>query len=368
MIFLPGFSTSATVTKLSGRGVGMDVVRSNIEALGGRVTVDTVAGRSTRFTIVVPLTLAIVNCLQVQANNQTFALPQNHLIEIMRVPEGGRGSLESLPGLLMIQHRRGLIPIVDLRAELLPGEEPPALGPRARIAILRANDQDYGLLLDAVLDYQEVVVKPLHPMIAPLPIFSGSTLLADGSVALILDVNALLRSLRLVPRASSAAKSDEVGRRGTPMLIFRVGEDCRMGVPLATVGRLEELKESDVQRLQDQEVFDHRGQLVPLIRLSRVLGLSDAAERASAFDPSTGEALIQVMLCRESERSLGLIVDDVIDVTEEEFELQKHEDKRGIYGSAILGGRAVDIIDLKSVTQLAQTLLLDAPGAGGLRL
>lgn len=388
LVFLPGLTTSSEVTRVSGRGVGMDVVKSNIENLGGKVQIATQLGEWTRLTVSIPLTLAIISALIVDIQDQDFAIPQIDLVELVRFSEDSDLSLETVDETVFFRLRSQMLPLIDLRQELHPGKDFPERTTRMRIAVLRHHDQEFGVVVDGVSDYQEIVIKPLSSLLAPLDLFSGSTILDDGSVALIFDVQGLAKRAGLKPKLTSPAATpttDLSQHDFVSMLIFRIGQSWLLAVPVASIGRLEEFEHSSIQAIDQQSVVNYNGQVVPLLHMSQIFTESDpqatlktqdsnpqTASKASLLGPDSespgGEKTVQVIMCVTEEKFLGLVVDEIVDLVESRLELQTRTEKHGIYASAILNHQIVDIVDLNEVVKLAKVQLLTKPGEGQLRL
>jgi two-component system chemotaxis sensor kinase CheA len=204
-IFAPGFSTAASVTNVSGRGIGMDVVRENIEAIGGAVALTTTVGVGTSFTLKIPLTLAIAPALIVRSSGHRFALPQHAVVEAVSVWGESSSRLETVQGALMLHIRDGVVPVIDLRTLLKLEGEPEAPEQDQLAVLMRFGTNSFGIVVDTVSDVQEIVVKPLGRSLSHLTAFSGNTILGDGSVVLILNPNGLAAAIGLAP--------DRVSRR-----------------------------------------------------------------------------------------------------------------------------------------------------------
>jgi two-component system, chemotaxis family, sensor kinase CheA len=358
LIFMPGFSTADEVTQISGRGVGMDVVKASIEALGGTIQVQTMLGSWTAFTISVPLTLAILPALIISSRGQRFAIPQANVVELMKIGSSQNIKTEVIDGSTVFRLRDQLLPLIDLGMVLQGKAILNAENPNASLIVLKANEQTFGLIIDKVHDSQEIVVKALDALLKSIQVYAAATILDDGKVALILDVPGLaniagIRS-RLqntnVTKAESSLTGDIV-----PMLIFGVGAHWRMAVPLEVVWRLEEIPRNSIERLNKQLIIQHHGQLIPITFLNEFFGLE--ADKSADMD----QEILQLILCCWRNRYVGLIVDRVIDIAEEEFQEQRHERKKGVYASAVLNGEATDLLDVREIIQITNTMLLDNP-------
>lgn len=238
LIFSPGFSTAAEITNISGRGVGMDVVRSNIERVGGSVDVQTRMGEGTTFKIKIPLTLAIVPALMIECGPERYAIPQVNLMELVRLEgEQIQEKLEDIQGALVYRLRGKLLPIVDLRG-VLEFSARPAETEEIHIVILQDDDREFGLLVDAVDDTEEIVVKPLGQHIKKVECFASATIMGDGRVALILDVLNIAQRAQPATRTATMQRLDEEATEAATLVeddalvLFRYGRDARAALPL----------------------------------------------------------------------------------------------------------------------------------------
>jgi two-component system chemotaxis sensor kinase CheA len=350
VIFLPGFSTADAVSNISGRGVGMDVVRTNIEAIGGSVDVHSVLGRGTTFKIKIPLTLAIIPALVVTARGDRYAIPQVSLLELVRLD--GREAVAS------IEHVHG-VPVYRLRGRLLPivfldevfGDQA-TTHDEVNIVVLQAEDQQFGLVVDSIEDTAEIVVKPLGRLLKQVDAFAGATIMGDGRVALILDVLGIGRlagvtgegDRRVDQGADEGARAEEGDRR--TVLLFGLGER-RLALMLEMVARLEEF---DVTRIEDAgtgRVVQYRDEILPLVYLADELDLPGAAR------PEESATSVQVVVYTEGDRSVGLVVEEIFDIVEQSLEVTSHAQQHGLLGSAVIQGRVTDVVDVRAVLRRA---------------
>jgi two-component system, chemotaxis family, sensor kinase CheA len=358
LIFMPGFTTTEAVTMVSGRGVGMDVVKANIESLGGKIQVQTMLGSWTSFTIMVPLTLAILPALIVSSQGQRFAIPQNNVQELLHIGDKHNLKIEEIHDSTVFRHRGGLLPLLDLGVELQGQAILTNETEKASLVILKSNEQSFGLIIDAVHDSQEIVVKALDFLLKNIPIYSAATILDDGLVALILDVSGLAQIVGLRdPQGEPPPINEDVAvhEEIQPMLIFGVGPSWRMAMPLEVVWRLEEVPLSKVEKLNQQLFIQHSDQLIPVIFLNEFFDLE--ADSSEDIDKD----IVQLIICSWRGRHVGLIVDRVLDIAEESFQEQRHERKKGVYASAVIDGHATDLLDLREIIQRAHIMLLDNP-------
>ncbi|HEY2783779.1 MAG TPA: chemotaxis protein CheA, partial [Fimbriiglobus sp.] len=270
LVFLPGFSTADKVTQFSGRGVGMDVVRTNIEKIGGSVDLDSRPGAGTTLRMKIPLTLAIIPALTVTSGGERFCIPQVSLLELVRVEAGGTKRIESFHGAPVYRLRENLLPLVFLDEHLelaVPGRKRGDV----HIVVLQADDRPFGLAVDAIHDTEEIVVKPLQKQLKGVTAFAGATIMGDGRVALILDVVGLAHGANILAETSgrTAAKSNsDAGRStavGAPLLIFVTTGGERMAVPLTLVSRLEEFPRAALERSGGRKVVQYRDEILPLV-------------------------------------------------------------------------------------------------------
>ncbi|HUB16590.1 MAG TPA: chemotaxis protein CheW [Acetobacteraceae bacterium] len=341
-IFRAGFSTASVVTAVSGRGVGMDVVKTNIEKIGGTIDLKSVAGRGTTFTIKIPLTLAIVSALIVQAADERFAIPQISVVELVRAHRAGSNTasgtesvIERINDTPVLRLRDHLLPLVSL-TELLALEQADGESGDATIVVVQVGTNMLGIIVDRVFDTEEIVVKPVAPILRHVTMFSGNTILGDGSVIMILDPNGIARATGIGAGGESrtaATETKETFRSGerTAMLLFRAGSSQKMAVPLGLVARLEDFPRDKIEFSSGSPVTQYRGKLMPLIALA---GAVDEAKTHQA-----------VLVFSDRDRSMGLMVDEIIDVVEDRLDIQLSGARPGLLGTAVIGGQATDVID-----------------------
>ncbi len=351
LIFLPGFSTAEKVSNISGRGVGMDVVRTNIEKIGGTVDVQSVAGQGTTLKIKIPLTLAIIPALTVAAEGDRYAIPQVNLLELVRVEPGEGTGIEFIHGAPVYRLRGNLLPLCYLRRELGLPERAAAEGEAVNIVVLHADGRQFGLVVDGIHDTEEIVVKPLGQLLKGLSVFAGATIMGDGRVALILDVLSLAQRAKVVgemrdqkrelrDRAASLAAAGST----TSLLVFGVGRDMRLAMPLAAVQRLEELPRDHVERAGSHDVVQYRGEILPLIHLARVLG-------AEAIDDPAKP--LQVVVYADRGRQVGLVVDGIHDIVEDALASRAPVGHPDLAGTAVIHDRVTDLLDVQTVVRNA---------------
>jgi two-component system chemotaxis sensor kinase CheA len=352
LVFLPGFSTAEKITNVSGRGVGMDVVKTNIEKIGGSVDLQSAPGQGTALKIKIPLTLAIVPALIVRVGTERFAIPQVSLLELVRhESSGGRSACEYVYGAPVFRLRGQLLPLVFLDEQLRsrPAGAPPRVD--LNIVVLQADQRSFGLVVDDVLDTEEIVVKPLGKHLKSLPMFAGATIMGDGKIALILDVFGLAQHARVLvdnsdrPRAATAAADAAAAGPRRQLLLFSLPGRERLALPLEQASRLEEIPADRIEHSGARELVQYRGRIMPLVRLDRHL---------SGEPPVPGSAEpLQVIVCQHGDRTVGLVVGRIRDIFEEAYELQPGSAAPGLLGSAIVQGRITDFVDAPAILRAA---------------
>ncbi len=281
LIFFPGFSTAERVTSVSGRGVGLDVVKTNIERVGGSVDVISVLGVGSTFRMTVPLTLAIIKVLTVTCRGVRYAIPQGNLTELVR-PDGPVASgLELIADTPVYRLRGDLLPLVFLDQQL--GLPPLLVDERERgavVVVLEVDGARLGLIIDDVLDVEEIVVKPLGAHLRTIRMYAGATILGDGGVVLILDIVAVAERARVVrsgrtrPRGTTELATPVVADDSEALLIATIGKAWRVGIPVARVTRLERFAEAVIERASGRHVVQYRGEVLPLLWLAQLLDTS----------------------------------------------------------------------------------------------
>jgi len=341
-IFAPGFSTAAAVTNLSGRGVGMDVVRTNIEQIGGQIDLISVPGQGTTFTNKIPLTLAIVSALIVGAGGQKFAVPQTAVMELVRTGVNAEHRIEKIDQSMVLRLRNKLLPLLQLgptlQLEAAKTEDP------SFVMVIQVGERRYGLVVNDVLDTEEIVVKPLATILRDVNVFSGATILGDGSVVLILDPNAMSERAGTLEEKQSedvddtATAADAQGER-CAMLLFRAGPGAPKAVELEHITRLEHVESSQIEIMEGRAALQYRGKLMPVLTvnsdLSGLLRTSTEGEHIQPLLVFTGEGY-----------AMALAVDEIIDVVEDRLLIELSPDRPGLRGTAIVAGKACEILDV----------------------
>ena len=359
LVFLPGFSTAETVTNVSGRGVGMDVVKTNIERIGGTLDVTTEAGVGSTFRIKIPLTLAIIPALMVGCGGERFAIPQVSLLELVRIDGDRLGTeIEWIHGAPVHRLRGRLLPVVDLAGELALGGTPLAARTAVNMVVLQADGRRFGLVVDQITDTQEIVVKPLGTQVSELGVFAGATILGDGRVALILDVLGLAQKAHVVSEGREALAdgadehgADEAADRDT-VLVVDVGDGHRAAVALSTVARLEQLARSSVEVSSRGAVVQYRGELLPLVPLGAAAGLGGPRDITWAE-----EGLLDVVVCSGPAGQVGLVVERIVDIVEESISAARTDlDPSAATFVAVVGGQVTDVVDVDALVNGGRTV------------
>ncbi len=369
-IFLPGLSTAQAVTNISGRGVGMDVVRTNIEKIGGTVEVRSTPGQGTLFTIKIPLTLAIVSALIIRSVDQKFAIPQVSIIELVRASNNSDHTIEYINDHPVLRLRNKLLPLVSLdkllgirpahmesSLETILENTPNTVSPITQpsqdddsshnrlqfnrnefIIVAQVGSGQFGVIVDEVYDTEEIVVKPVSPLLRQMNLFAGNTILGDGNVVMILDPKAIaskVGDLSLQENLDSENRKNrmESDSRRMRYLIFTAGDVTPKAVPLAVVVRLEEINKDMLETSNGRTVIQYRDTLMPLISLSGYIDIpADDSKHVLVF--SNGHEY------------LGLVVDEIVDIIEEELSLKMKTTDGQSYGGTVIGGKTTDLIDV----------------------
>jgi two-component system chemotaxis sensor kinase CheA len=349
LIFLPGFSTRDQVTNLSGRGVGMDVVKNNIENIGGSIEITSTPNQGTHVKLKIPLTLAILPTLFVQSGGEIFLIPQNRILELVRfTPNAPNNGIEDFYGTPTYRLRDRLIPLLFLNEQLnLPQ---PAPNPKQKlfVAVLNFNGTIFGLVVEAVLNIQDVVIKPLGELLRDLSKFAGATIMGNGDVALILDVDGIARQSGLVERLDlNPIRQDEkyvpVVEEMVSILLFEIPGLHRIALPLDAIDHIVKLDVAQIQKNGNREVVYFNDQLMNLVRLNNYVS-------GGAKGGDQGAARVPVLICRYRNGLYGLVVKQVTDIIEAPAKL--HElatPQKGLSGSIVYKDQVINVLDLEEV-------------------
>jgi two-component system chemotaxis sensor kinase CheA len=337
-IFAPGFSTAAIVTSVSGRGVGMDVVRTNIDQIGGTIDVKSVVGQGSSVTVKIPLTLAIVSALIVEAAGDRFAIPQLSVVELVRARANSEHRIERIKDTAVLRLRNKLLPLMHLK-KLLKIDDGSSSDPEnGFIVVTQVGSQTFGIVVDGVFHTEEIVVKPMSTKLRHIDMFSGNTILGDGAVIMIIDPNGIAKALGTSVAASHEIADENAAMRAsaaeqlTSLLVFRAGTNQPKAVPLGLVTRLEEIATDKIELSNGRYMVQYRDRLMPLVQMT---GVSVATSGAQP-----------ILVFADDGRSMGLVVDEIIDIVEERLDIEVAGGEAGILGSAVIKGQATEVIDV----------------------
>lgn len=353
IIFHPGFSTADQISQVSGRGVGMDVVKSNIQAIGGSVELDSVSGEGTTLQLKIPLTLAIIPALIVEAGQKRFALPQANLEEMVLLEGEDIKLVENIRGTEIYRLRGKILPLIRLNRIL--GEESSEEDDMLNIIVLSLGKKTFGLVVEKLHDMEEIVVKSLDDHLKKAKIFSGATIMGDGVVALILDVIKLAEEVGLSTEGdgekqrvgTSISLDHSQGHQKGQVLLFSLNEDIQYGVPLADVHRLETLKSKRVETMGGKYFLQYRGKILPIVSTWDILGIPC----------ETLPEEVVIIVFTESGEEMGLMAHWIDDVVSLNGEFDKDLAKEAYFlGSCVLQDKIITLFDLN---RIAQIILLD---------
>lgn len=379
-IFAAGFSTAATVTNVSGRGVGMDVVKSNIEKIGGSVEVTSTPGEGSLFTVKIPLTLAIVSALIIRSGDQRFAIPQVSITELVQASEESEHTVEYVNSHPVLRLRNQLLPLVTLSDVLgiSPEKQPQPVIDHKEIEVVNDQEEEnqaqelsrnkeekkgvdfgsplenigddqfiivaqvgsgqFGIIVDEVYDTEEIVVKPVSPLLRSAKLFAGNTILGDGSVVMILDPKSISDKVGEMHAGANELlqnekKIDSPDERRMRFLLFKAGSDAPKAVPLALIVRLEEINADDIETSNGSHVLQYRDRLMPLTSVQGFLEFEPGAQKS-------------VLVFQQGHEYVGLVVDEIIDVIEDKLDIKMNTSTGGSYGSMVIAEHTTDLLDI----------------------
>jgi two-component system chemotaxis sensor kinase CheA len=365
LIFLPGFSTADRVTQFSGRGVGMDVVRTNIEKIGGTVDIESTEGQGTKIRTKIPLTLAIIPALIIVSGGERYAIPQVSLLELVRLdPEQAEKGIERIHGAPVYRLRGALLPLVFLDEQLKldvtrnPGQD-------LNIVVLQADDRPFGLVVDTIRDTEEIVVKPLQKQLKGISVFAGAAIMGDGRVALVLDVLGLAQRANVLTGAKGKSLSEreqtvtQASSGAESLLFFEPREGGQMAIPLSLVARLEEIPQKSLEKLGDRQVVQYRGEILPLVDVSRELealrlGAQPSGENSVTF-ATTSKETIPVVVCAGVNQRVGLMVGKILDIVHDQISARSRANRPGVLFTAIVQDRVTEFVDVVALVREATT-------------
>jgi two-component system chemotaxis sensor kinase CheA len=363
LLFLPGFTTAERLSSVSGRGVGMDVVKKNIERIGGTVDIESEEGRSTAIRVKIPLTLAIIPALIVRCAARRYAIPQASLVELVRVDgEQSSAAIEYVGEYPVYRLRGNLLPLIELREQLRLEPAAGKTGSSIFVLVLQAEGRQFGLVVDSILDTEEIVVKPLGKELKNLSVYAGATIMGDGKVALILDINGIARRGRLLREADRASRETAIrsdtrdavaSQQRRTLLLIGLGNTQQAAIPLSSVARLEEFQPSSVEIAGNSEVVQYRGEIMPLVDIGRILSAGQAKAR------DAGESL-KVVVYMLNGRSYGLVVDRILDTVESDALPQRCTNRPGVLGSVVLQQRVTDYLDIPDLVKASGAASLES--------
>ena len=368
LIFHPGFSTAEAVTDVSGRGVGMDVVRSNIEKLGGTVDIETQIKVGTTIVVTLPLTLAIIPSLIIRSDSDRYAIPQVNIAELVRIAAEDENRIEQVTDKEVLRLRGSLLPLVRLNDALgqtsTESDDNPteSSDPNVRhIVVVESGPLRYGMVVDDVCDSEEIVVKPLGRHLSECPCLSGATILGDGRVALILDVNGTAHQskLRTMDQETTGLPSDDPATTDhdakQTVLLFTNDPSEQFAVPMEIVARIERVRASDVISVGAQELLHYRGGSLPLLRLENLTDTLAGPE----------QEWIYVVVFEAGGHEVGVIASNLIDIREvnDAFDSTTFDDT-GVIGSQVIDAQTTRLLDTIELARQARPDWFDSAGRG----
>lgn len=372
LVFLPGFSTADRVTQFSGRGVGMDVVRTNIEKIGGTVDLESELHQGTTVRTKIPLTLAIIPALIVTSGGERYAIPQVSLLELVRLDaeQVARG-VEQVHGVPVYRLRGALLPLVmlDKQLRLTPARSPTD---DLIIVVVQLDDRPFGLVVDAIRDTEEIVVKPLQKQLKAVSVFAGAAIMGDGGVALVLDIAGLAERahIKSADREQSLVSPTSVAgpapQEMQSLLLFASRSGGQMAIPLAAVARLEEFPRSRLERVGPNQLVQYRGEVLPLIDISqeldpfagptgeRVVSRAEARPSVAARVAEVPDESIPVVVCTEGHERVGLIVDRILDIVHDPVTTRASTSRPGTLFTAVVQDKVTEVVDIATLVRQAR--------------
>lgn len=368
LIFLPGFSTSEKVTNLSGRGVGMDIVKSNVEKINGTIEIHSQQGQGTTFKIKIPLTLAIIPALIVISGGDRYAISQASIQELIRLEaEQALNSIEIFYDVPVYRLRDNLVPLVYLNQVLQQNSV--TKSEMFSLVIVQVDNYRFGLVVDTIEDIQEIVVKPLGKQLKALSLFTGATILGDGTVALIIDVVGLAKQSGMSAKQKQLASENAVElphmvSDRQMILLFQGPQGARMGIPLKMAFRLEEIPRSAIEKVGHQYVMQSYGRILPVIDLHEVFSNSHQNRLNDSAFVTEVDTLQIVIVSPDSQLSVGLVVDHIQDIVEEPLTIKGIPSRPGVLFCAVIQSQITEILDIEAVIQIANPHLLQLAAYG----
>ena len=349
LIFLPGFSTKEKVSSLSGRGVGMDVVKNNITNVGGSIEISSETNSGTTIKLKIPLTLAIMPALLVGSGSQTYAIPQNRIIELVRLdPDAAQAPFEDFYGTPVYRLRENLIPVLNLSDELMLDNTSFNKTNSINLVVAQSEGVQFGIVVDSIFNIQDVVVKPLGPLLNNLPKYAGATILGSGRVSLIIDVDGIATESGLIGKVqpniiAPVSESNQILEGEMAMLLFELNGLSRIAAPLGSIEHILMLSEDQFQENGNKEVVYYQDQLMHVIRLEDYVSGCEGTD-------STGQAVFPALTCHINHKTYALIVKQVYDIIEVPTKMHElSSPQRGIEGCVIYKDEVINVLDLEEV-------------------
>jgi two-component system chemotaxis sensor kinase CheA len=386
LVFLPGFSTAEKVTNVSGRGVGMDVVKTHIEKIGGTVDLQSKRGEGVLVRMKIPLTLAIIPALIVTSAGERYAIPQVSLLELVRLEQrAGHKGIEMIHGSPVYRLRGRLLPLIYLSRVLeggaKAGDATTAPCPAGKnggsrpeterkgeafrvvnIVVLEADRRQFGLVVDEINDTEEIVVKPLSKHLKSISVYAGATIMGDGKVALILDVLGLAQCSSILAEGREHLPPEEVeveaaahaGRAKQKLVLFTGRAGSRLAVPLELLARLENIPGREVERSGNQWVTQYRGQILPLIRVSHALEERRQLPRGEGVMSLPTTETLQVLVLENQQQSFGLVVNEILDIVESTLDPQSPSTRAGVLHCSVISERVTELLDVDALLRTGE--------------
>ncbi|MCB9061971.1 MAG: chemotaxis protein CheW [Halobacteriovoraceae bacterium] len=355
LIFTAGFSTAEQVTNISGRGVGMDVVRTNIEKIGGSIDIDSTEGEGTTFKLRIPLTLAIVPALVIMSGGRRFSIPQTNLVELVMLEDNEKNLIEKIHNSEFYRLRGELIPIFRLNDHLglVEGSSTNLYEENINIVILNADGQTYGLIVDVVLDTEEIVVKPLSRKLKILSLYGGATIMGDGQVSLIIDALGFYNTvntghiLKGEEKDKSHAVKTDLGVDITETLLFELADNRPYAIALSLINRLEEIDSSIVEWSGDIPLVRYRGTTMPLVSLEKKLDLN-----IPSILEDKSVKIIPALVVKIKDKYVGFVVKEINDIAISTSEIDfDSSDREGIMGTLFVNEKTVTLVDIYTILE-----------------
>jgi two-component system chemotaxis sensor kinase CheA len=354
LIFLPGFSTAERVTQFSGRGVGMDVVRTNIEKIGGTVDLDSDPEHGTRIRTKIPLTLAIIPALIIVSGTERYAIPQVSLLELVWLDgDQAKKGVEWLHGAPVYRLRGTLLPLVFLNELFL--QPATNISGEVNIVVLQADDRQFGLVVDAIRDTEEIVVKPLQNQLKGVAVFAGAAIMGDGRVALVLDILGLAQQANIVSGSRNRATTElerpapASAAEENPLLLFASRDGGQMAVPLSQVARLEEIPRASLERLGAGHVVQYRGEILSLIDVSQAMDRLQPGQKQRNDRIFRTPEMVPVVVFSQNSRQVGLMVDTILDIVPTPAASRAQGSRPGVLFTAVVQEKVTEVIDVPAL-------------------